>query len=326
MLERAGEAGREVDEGALAPGALGHLAVELAALLGRELPLEVREEPLPPHRSERRSTAPLPPRRARSRVIRMQTSSNDIKRMFRGAAVAGIVTAGAGGAAAWLAAEAMDCATAWAAGVPLSPAAALTGVAPGVAAAGLAWLVLGAVLEVLARLPGAVGRTAAALSAAVSPRVVRRAAAVLLGVGLGAGASVGPATAAPDRAPTVVASLGVLSATVSPQPPDPAWAPLPDPGWVPEAPRVRPQPDVAAVSTLGRRTATAENAEIVVHRGDSLWTIAARHLGPGAGDGEVAAEWPRWYAANRTVIGEDPDLLLPGQVLRAPAPAPEDPR
>ncbi|HEX6918420.1 MAG TPA: hypothetical protein VF140_10090, partial [Phycicoccus sp.] len=158
--------------------------------------------------------------------------------MFRGAAVAGVVTAGAVGAAGWLAAVALDCARAWAAGVPLPPAAALTGVAAAVSAAGLAWLLLGAVLEVLARLPGAVGRTAAALSAAVSPRVVRRAAAVLLGVGLGAGVSVGPAAAAPDRAP-VVASPEIRSATASPQPPDPSWAPLPDPGWVPEAPRVR---------------------------------------------------------------------------------------
>ncbi|HET7760780.1 MAG TPA: LysM peptidoglycan-binding domain-containing protein, partial [Phycicoccus sp.] len=258
-----------------------------------------------------------------SRVIRMQTSSNDIKRMFSAAALAGLVPAGAAATALWLAAVAVDCARAWASGVPLSAAAALTGVAACVAAAGLAWLVLGAVLEVLARLPGAVGRAAAALSAAVSPRVVRRGAAVLLGVGMGAGASVGPAAAVPDRAP-VVASLGVLSATATPQPPDPAWAPLPDPGWVPEAPRVRPQPDVAAVSTLGRRTAAAESAEVVVRRGDSLWTIAARHLGPGAADGEVAVEWPRWYAANRAVIGEDPDLLLPGQVLRVPGP--EEPR
>jgi nucleoid-associated protein YgaU len=44
----------------------------------------------------------------------------------------------------------------------------------------------------------------------------------------------------------------------------------------------------------------------------------ARHLGPDATDAEVAAQWPRWHAANRSVIGDDPDLLLPGQVLRAP--------
>ena len=55
-----------------------------------------------------------------------------------------------------------------------------------------------------------------------------------------------------------------------------------------------------------------------MRRGDSLWAIVARHLGPRAGDAEVAETWPAWFAANRDVIGDDPDLLLPGQVLRAP--------
>jgi nucleoid-associated protein YgaU len=58
---------------------------------------------------------------------------------------------------------------------------------------------------------------------------------------------------------------------------------------------------------------------VTVHRGDSLWAVAARHLGPGAGDAQIAHEWPRWYAANRDVIGDDPDLLVPGQQLRPPA-------
>ena len=44
----ASRAGRR-HEGALAAGALGHLVVALAPLLGGELPLEVSEEPLPPH-------------------------------------------------------------------------------------------------------------------------------------------------------------------------------------------------------------------------------------------------------------------------------------
>lgn len=57
----------------------------------------------------------------------------------------------------------------------------------------------------------------------------------------------------------------------------------------------------------------------VVRRGDSLWAIAAAELGPGAPDAAVAARWPQWYAANNAVIGPDPELLLPGQVLRAPS-------
>ena len=37
-----------------------------------------------------------------------------------------------------------------------------------------------------------------------------------------------------------------------------------------------------------------------------------------AGPAEIAREWPRWYAANRSVIGHDPDRLLPGQLLLPP--------
>jgi nucleoid-associated protein YgaU len=60
---------------------------------------------------------------------------------------------------------------------------------------------------------------------------------------------------------------------------------------------------------------------VVVREGDSLWSIAARELGPAATNEAVAARWPDWYAVNRQVIGDDPDLIVPGQVLRIP-PAP----
>jgi nucleoid-associated protein YgaU len=55
-----------------------------------------------------------------------------------------------------------------------------------------------------------------------------------------------------------------------------------------------------------------------VRPGDSLWLIAAHRLGPTATDADVAVTWPRWYAANRAVIGADPDLIRPGQLLSAP--------
>ncbi|MEU4196350.1 LysM peptidoglycan-binding domain-containing protein [Kribbella sp. NPDC026611] len=57
---------------------------------------------------------------------------------------------------------------------------------------------------------------------------------------------------------------------------------------------------------------------VVVREGDSLWAIAARELGPGASNAEIAARWPDWYAVNRRLIGPDPELILPGQVLRVP--------
>ncbi|MEK8228095.1 LysM domain-containing protein [Oerskovia sp. M15] len=56
----------------------------------------------------------------------------------------------------------------------------------------------------------------------------------------------------------------------------------------------------------------------MVLRGDSLWSIAARSLGPGASDAQIVAELQRWFVTNQGVIGEDPDLIVPGLVLRAP--------
>jgi nucleoid-associated protein YgaU len=50
-----------------------------------------------------------------------------------------------------------------------------------------------------------------------------------------------------------------------------------------------------------------------------LWAIAATRLGPQATPALVAANWPRWYAANRAVIGADPDLIRPGQLLQPAA-------
>ncbi|WP_258933647.1 LysM peptidoglycan-binding domain-containing protein [Nesterenkonia pannonica] len=57
----------------------------------------------------------------------------------------------------------------------------------------------------------------------------------------------------------------------------------------------------------------------MVRPGDSLWTIAAEHLGQRAAPWEIAAEWPRWYEGNRDVIGQHPGRLRPGTVLRRPA-------
>jgi hypothetical protein len=61
---------------------------------------------------------------------------------------------------------------------------------------------------------------------------------------------------------------------------------------------------------------------VTVRTGDSLWSIAAAHLGNDATAARIAAEWPRWYAENRRVVGDDPTLILPGQRLRPP-PAPD---
>lgn len=57
---------------------------------------------------------------------------------------------------------------------------------------------------------------------------------------------------------------------------------------------------------------------VVVAPGDTLWDLAAAHLPPGATDAQIATSWHAWYELNVTVIGSDPDLLQPGQLLQVP--------
>ncbi len=61
---------------------------------------------------------------------------------------------------------------------------------------------------------------------------------------------------------------------------------------------------------------------VLVRPGDTLWAIAARSLPADATDAEIASACARWYAANRSTIGRDPDLIHPEQRLLSPA---EDP-
>jgi hypothetical protein len=110
---------------------------------------------------------------------------------------------------------------------------------------------------------------------------------------------------------------------VSGESPAPGPAPLStiQPRWQPSPTVVEPGllagPPIRSEASLhqepGRHTGS-----IAVHAGDSLWDIVADHLGPGASDVDIALEWPRWYEANRTLIGQNPDVLLPGQVLLPP--------
>lgn len=57
---------------------------------------------------------------------------------------------------------------------------------------------------------------------------------------------------------------------------------------------------------------------VVVRPGDSLWSIAARHLGPEASQTDVASYWVRLQALNAATLAPDPDLIRPGQSLRLP--------
>lgn len=100
----------------------------------------------------------------------------------------------------------------------------------------------------------------------------------------------------------------------------PVSSPSPGPGYVPTTPPPVHDADRPRLLAPPPRQTTAAHDLVAVRRGDSLWSIAARHLGPGSTDAEIAWEWPRWYAANRDVVGHDPDVLVPGQLLRPPPP------
>ena len=62
----------------------------------------------------------------------------------------------------------------------------------------------------------------------------------------------------------------------------------------------------------------ADEQTVVVRPGDTLWSLAARGLPAGSPDALVAARWRAIYAANRSLIGPDPDVIAPGQRLRLP--------
>lgn len=53
--------------------------------------------------------------------------------------------------------------------------------------------------------------------------------------------------------------------------------------------------------------------EYVVKEGDTLSAIALEHYGDG-----TEPSWQKIYAANADVIGDDPDVLMPGQKLTIP--------
>lgn len=193
-----------------------------------------------------------------------------------------------------------------------------------------AWLAVSTGAAVLAHLPGKLGDAADRCAAAWAPAVSRRLAAAVVGAVVGASltpvaaiadGSTAPHAARATLAPAFTATSSAHSTTPAPAPAPAravATSPAPAPGWTPSRPLQRPQP---ALSLVTGSVDSHPAAEVVVHRGDTLWDIVRRQLGPNASDAEVADAWPAWHHANRTVIGDDPDLILPGQILRPPNPA-----
>ncbi|WP_405874443.1 MULTISPECIES: transglycosylase family protein [unclassified Streptomyces] len=69
------------------------------------------------------------------------------------------------------------------------------------------------------------------------------------------------------------------------------------------APSKKPSKEPAR--STGHTTRGASRGDYTVRKGDTLSKIAARH----------GTTWQRLYAANKAVIGGDPDLIVPGQQL-----------
>jgi hypothetical protein len=164
-----------------------------------------------------------------------------------------------------------------------------------------AWGAVGLVLTAASALPGALGWLARLLLRAVLPASARRAAALALGVGLGVGLGAPVLAHAAPAAPAPVTAPDWPAAGVPAQPAGSGAAAPGAPDWV-----------------------TPSAGDHVVVPGDCLWDIAAARLERDAGrppsGAEVAVAAHAWWRANSAVIGSDPDLLRPGQVLSPPAP------
>jgi resuscitation-promoting factor RpfA len=108
-------------------------------------------------------------------------------------------------------------------------------------------------------------------------------------------------------------------ATPAPEPE--VTTPEPEPTTDPTDSTDATEPDDALAPLPGADVGVdaTDGAVHVVLRGESLWAIAAGELGPGASPEQIAARWPQWFETNRDRIGPDPDVIHPGQELRAPA-------
>jgi nucleoid-associated protein YgaU len=191
------------------------------------------------------------------------------------------------------------------------------------------WLGLGMTLSALSALPGALGQLCRRLAGRIAPAAVRKVVAFVLGTTLTAALIPGTAAAGSspeagrpavvaaaryeDRAVRAVHTVKGLAAAA----PDASFRFVSDPLQAKDITEAAPPPDW---SPERPERPDRHEARVVVLRGDTLWSIAARHLGRAATAADIDAEWQRWLAANRDVIGADANLILPGQLLRPPPP------
>ena len=169
-----------------------------------------------------------------------------------------------------------------------------------------AWGALGLALTAASALPGH-ARAARRASPCTSslPAGARRSAALAARLGLGV---VG-------IAPLAGAALPLLRRRGAPQPP----TACPTGRRPPRRSDDAPVPDWPAGASAAPAPGSASSSAATVS-GTSPRTRCVAQLGRPPDDGEVATAVHAWWVANADVIGPDPDLLLPGQVLRQPGP------
>ena len=128
--------------------------------------------------------------------------------------------------------------------------------------------------------------------------------------------SVPSAVPSPPPGTSDFATPGTAGPLPSPRPPHAAPSPAAPGGPAADGVGKPSQAHASAGGTPSRPGAPTTRHVVTV--GESLWAIAADHLPESATDAEIAATWPQWYRANAAVIGADPDLIRPGQLLQAP--------
>lgn len=74
-----------------------------------------------------------------------------------------------------------------------------------------------------------------------------------------------------------------------------------------------------ATSPVGISPAGSERRRLhLVTQGETLWEIAEASLSGPASDLDIDRRWRDIWAANRAMVGPDPDLIHPGTTLRLP--------
>lgn len=89
------------------------------------------------------------------------------------------------------------------------------------------------------------------------------------------------------------------------QPAQPATRPTQPGGQMPDF------LNTGAAAKPATSPAAATGEQYTIKSGDSLSKIAKAHYGD-------AMKWKQLYEANRSLIGDNPDMIHPGQVLKLP--------